>query len=63
MTVKDKVCRTCKRFVEGSKCPLCNQSSFSRSWKGIVVVTDPNESEVAQLLNIKAPGKYCLWVK
>jgi RNA polymerase subunit RPABC4/transcription elongation factor Spt4 len=63
MAVKDKVCRNCKRFVEGSKCPVCNQSNFSRSWKGIVFVNDPNGSEVAQLLGIKAPGKYCLWVK
>ncbi|MFC2144046.1 transcription elongation factor subunit Spt4 [Candidatus Aenigmatarchaeota archaeon] len=63
MAVKDKVCRMCRRFVEGSKCPICNMSSFSRSWKGIVVITDPNESEIAQLLNIKHPGKYCLWVK
>jgi len=63
MAVKDKVCRDCKRFVEGSKCPVCNQSNFSRSWKGIVVITEPGESEVAKLLNITVPGKYCLWVK
>ncbi len=63
MAVKDKVCRACKRFVAGSKCPICNQSNFSRSWKGLVVINNPAESEVAQLLGINAPGKYCLWVK
>lgn len=63
MTVKDKVCRKCKRFVKGSECPICNQSSFSRSWKGIVVINDPEKSEIAQLLSIKHPGKYSLWVK
>ncbi len=63
MAVKDKVCRSCKRFVQGSKCPVCNQSNFSRSWKGLVVINSPQESEVAKLLDINHPGKYCLWVK
>jgi DNA-directed RNA polymerase subunit E" len=61
--MRDKVCRNCKRFVEDSKCPVCSQSNFSRSWKGTVVVNDPNGSEIAELLGIKVPGKYTLWVK
>jgi len=63
MTVKEKVCRNCRRFVEGTKCPVCSTSNFSRSWKGIVIVNDPNESEIANLVGIKVPGKYCLWVR
>jgi DNA-directed RNA polymerase subunit E" len=63
MTSRGKVCRTCKRFVEGSVCPVCNQSSFSRSWKGIVYINDPNGSEIAEKLGIKAAGKYAVWVK
>ena len=50
-------------FVKGDVCPLCNQANFSRSWKGVILVVDPNESEIAKLLELKAPGKYCLWVK
>jgi len=63
MAQKDKVCRTCKRFVKGAACPVCGGSSFSRTWKGVVIVNDPAASEVAKTLDIKAPGKYCLWVK
>lgn len=62
MTQRYKVCRTCKLFVKGSVCPLCNQSSFSRSWKGVIVINDTS-SEVAELLGITAKGKYCLWVR
>lgn len=58
-----KVCKHCKRFVLGSKCPACNTAEFSRSWKGIAYIADPNGSEVAVVLEIKAPGKYALWVK
>lgn len=63
MASKEKVCRDCKRFVKGNVCPICRQSNFSRSWKGIVVVIDPEGSEIAQNLGIKAPGKYAIWVR
>lgn len=59
----EKVCRNCKRFVKSNVCPICNQANFTRTWKGILIVNDPADSEVAQSLGIKAPGKYALWVK
>ncbi len=62
MVQREKVCRACKRFVQDSKCPICNQSNFSRSWKGLAVIKDPN-SEMAKQLNITTPGRYCLWVR
>lgn len=61
--VLDKACRKCKRIVKGATCPACNVADFTRTWKGILVVNDPNESEVCQLLGITAPGRYALWVK
>lgn len=61
--MRDKVCKNCKLFVKGEKCPVCSMSIFSRTWKGIVYVKDPQNSEVAKLLNITIPGKYTLWVK
>ena len=63
MTTKDKVCRSCHRFVTESICPVCKESNFSRSWKGVVVIVDPAESEIAKIMSIEVPGKYCLWVK
>jgi DNA-directed RNA polymerase subunit E" len=59
----EKVCRACKRFVEGTSCPVCSQANFTRVWKGILIVNDPANSEVAQLLGVTSPGKYALWVK
>ena len=60
---REKVCKTCKRFVKGPKCPVCNQSSLTASWKGMVIVNNPAESEIAKKLGITAPGKYCLFIK
>ena len=63
MAQKEKVCRNCRRFVSGTSCPVCNQSNFSRSWKGVVVITDPSNSEIAQVMGVTMHGKYCVWVK
>lgn len=67
--MRDKVCKTCKIFVKdekgarADKCPICRMSSFSRTWKGVVFIKDPNTSEIAKLLGVTHPGKYTLWVK
>ena len=63
MAEREKVCRTCRLFVEGNVCPLCNGTNFSRSWKGMVIIKNPVESEIAKTLGITTKGKYCLWVK
>jgi DNA-directed RNA polymerase subunit E" len=60
---KEKVCRKCKRFVLDEECPACREKNFSRSWKGVVVILDPNGSEIAQATGLNVPGKYCMWVK
>ena len=60
---REKVCKTCKRFVRGPKGPVCNQSNLSVGWKGLVVINNATDSEVAKQLGITAPGKYCIFVK
>ena len=57
-----KVCRKCKIFVTGSECPICKGKDLTESWRGIVIVLDPKESEIAEKLNIKVPGKYAIKV-
>jgi DNA-directed RNA polymerase subunit E" len=59
----EKVCKKCRRFVRGKVCPACNIANFTKTWKGVVIIHDPNNSDVAKALGITAPGKYALWVK
>lgn len=63
MVERGKVCKHCKRFVTEDKCPACNTKDFTRTWKGVIIVNDPPNSEIAKLLNITATGKYAVWVK
>ena len=58
-----KVCRKCRLFVDGSVCPLCKGSNFTDNWKGRIVVTDPNKSEIAKKLGFHAKGEYAIKVR
>ena len=44
------------------QCNICPSAPVSSDWTGYVVVIDPSRSEIANRLNIEAPGKYALKV-
>ena len=60
---KKKVCKKCKRFVEGDECPICHTSLFSTSWQGRIFVNDPERSDIAKKLEISVKGEYALKVR
>jgi len=62
MVKRQYVCRNCRRFTSEKTCPVCGSTDLSASWKGLVIIMNPNESEVAKTLDIEAPGKYALYV-
>jgi DNA-directed RNA polymerase subunit E" len=62
MAKRRYVCRSCRRFTSEKECPACKSRDLSASWKGLVIINDPNESEIAQNLNIKTSGKYAIFV-
>jgi len=62
MVKREYVCRNCRRFTTEKECPICKSRDLSASWKGVVIIIDPQECEIAQTLNIDAPGKYALFV-
>ncbi len=55
-----KVCKKCKIFVKGSECPICKGKELTTSWKGIAIILNPEESEIAKKINAKVEGKYAL---
>ncbi|MBI5355844.1 MAG: hypothetical protein HZB68_05305 [Candidatus Aenigmarchaeota archaeon] len=59
---KEKVCRDCRRVVEGNECPICKSTDMTNKWRGVVVVIDPN-SEIAQHMKLSVQGKYAIELK
>ena len=55
-----KVCKKCKIFVDGNKCPICKGNQFTDSWKGKLIITDAEKSEIAKKLEIKIKGEYAI---
>jgi DNA-directed RNA polymerase subunit E" len=58
----EKACKICRRIVKGNLCPLCKSTDVTTSWKGLIVVINP-DSEIAKEAGITAPGKYAVRVK
>ena len=57
---KQKACRICNSIYDGDKCPKCNSKEFTESFKGRIVILNPEKSEIAQKLNKKDKGNYAI---
>jgi len=49
-------------FTTEKECPNCKSKDLSASWKGIVVINNPEDSEIAKVLEVNKSGKYALFV-
>ncbi|MCX8166914.1 MAG: DNA-directed RNA polymerase, subunit E'' [Candidatus Micrarchaeota archaeon] len=59
-----KACRSCRAIVEKSDtCALCGSKDLTTEFSGLIIVIDPNSSEIAKKLNITVPGKYATNIK
>jgi DNA-directed RNA polymerase subunit E" len=58
-----KVCKKCKRFVDGAVCPACKGNQFSENWKGRIYIADTAKSEIAKKIGIEVKGEYAIKVK
>jgi DNA-directed RNA polymerase subunit E" len=55
-----KVCRKCKIFVEDEVCPICKEANFTETWKGKVIIVNPEQSEIAKKLKITREGAFAI---
>ncbi|MCK5176309.1 MAG: DNA-directed RNA polymerase subunit E'' [Candidatus Aenigmarchaeota archaeon] len=58
-----KACIICKRLTEKKECEVCKNKDLSDEWSGIVVILNPKESKVSQILNIETQGMYAQNIK
>ena len=58
---KSKACKLCNTIIEsGEKCPRCDSKENTEGYKGRIVVLKPEESEIAQKLNLKEKGNFAI---
>ncbi|MCC6043440.1 MAG: DNA-directed RNA polymerase, subunit E'' [Desulfurococcaceae archaeon] len=60
-----KACRSCRALVdkEVEVCPVCGSRDFTDEWSGVVVILNPEESEIAKLLNLKNKGRFVVKIE
>ena len=58
---KQKACKICNKiYEEGNKCPVCESKESTESFKGRIVILNPEMSEIAKKLNIKNKGNFAI---
>jgi DNA-directed RNA polymerase subunit E" len=56
-------CRDCHRLTPQEVCAKCKSTNVTDDWSGVVVILDPNKSNISQSLKIKTEGLYALKVR
>jgi DNA-directed RNA polymerase subunit E" len=57
------VCRECHRVQNSEEVEACGSTSLTEDWAGYVVITHPEESDIAEEMDVTEPGKYALKVR
>lgn len=58
-----KACRECHTITTASTCPKCKTATLSDDFSGLVIIINPEESEIAKAMGIKEKGRYALRVR
>ncbi len=61
--MRERACTNCKTLFYGSVCPNCKSTSYSEDFSGLLIVLNPEKSEIAKRAGINTPGRYALKVR
>lgn len=59
----EKACRQCHVVTVGTLCPKCKTATLSDDYSGVVIIIDPEQSEIAKVMGINERGRYALRVR
>ena len=57
---KQKAWKICNKIHDEEKCPRCESKESTESFKGRIVVLNPEKSEIAQKLKLKEKGNFAI---
>jgi len=59
----EKACRECHVITTGNLCLKCKTATLSDDFSGLVIIINPEDSEIAKVMKIKEKGRYALRVR
>jgi DNA-directed RNA polymerase subunit E" len=60
---RELACRSCRALTTEKHCPRCGSTELTVNWTGLIVIFNPEKSELAKMLGITAPGRYAAKVR
>lgn len=61
--MRPRACRICKIITEENACPICRSTDLSEDFSGLLIILDPENSELAKKIEIKEEGRYALRIR
>ncbi len=58
-----KACRTCKIITEENMCPICRSTDLSDDFSGLLIILEPENSQLAKKIEIEKEGQYALRIR
>lgn len=59
----ERACRNCRLISERSVCPDCKSTDLSDDFSGLVMILDPANSAIGQIMNIEKKGRYAVRIR
>ncbi|RLI09880.1 DNA-directed RNA polymerase subunit E'' [Candidatus Bathyarchaeota archaeon] len=61
--MRPRACRTCKIITEENVCPICKSTDLSDDFSGLLIILDPENSQLAKKMEIDREGRYALKIR
>ena len=58
-----RACRTCKIITEENMCPICRSTDLSDDFSGLLIILEPENSQLAKKMEIEKEGQYALRIR
>ena len=63
IAMSEKACRNCRSLIRSNVCIDCKIANTTDDWTGLVIILEPQKSEIAKRMNVDQPGRYALRVR
>ena len=60
--MEERACRKCRALTIHSACPIDGSKNLSDEWSGLIVILDPERSDVARSMGFNTAGRFALKV-
>lgn len=61
--MRPRACRTCKIITEENVCPICRSMDLSDDFSGLLIILVPENSQIAERMEIEKEGRYALRIR